>query len=49
LHYHDNWKRVEYRRLVAQGVLWTLGRAVPEGGLKVEVDEAVLALPQKKP
>ena len=24
MHYHDNWQREEYRRLVAQAVLWTL-------------------------
>lgn len=25
LHFHDNWQRPEYRSLVRQGVLWTLG------------------------
>ncbi len=24
MHFHDNWQREEYRRLVAQAVLWTL-------------------------
>ena len=24
LHFDDNWKRIEYRRLVTQGVLWTM-------------------------
>jgi hypothetical protein len=43
LHYHDNWKLPSYRRLVAQGVLWTLGLAVPEKGLDVAVDDKVLA------
>lgn len=23
-HYHDNWRREDYRRLISQGVLWTL-------------------------
>jgi type 1 glutamine amidotransferase len=25
LHFHENWKREEYRRLVTQGVLWSVG------------------------
>ena len=29
LHYHDNWQREEYRRLVAQAVLWTLHLEAP--------------------
>ena len=36
LHFHENWKRAEYRRLVGQGVLWTLKMAIPEKGLAVE-------------
>lgn len=36
LHFHENWKRPEYRRLVGQGVLWTLKVPVPEEGLAVE-------------
>jgi hypothetical protein len=39
LHFHANWRRAEYRRLVTQGVLWTLGVAVPKGGVEVEVAE----------
>jgi type 1 glutamine amidotransferase len=35
LHFHENWKRSEYRRLVGQGVLWTLKMPVPEKGLPV--------------
>jgi type 1 glutamine amidotransferase len=30
LHFHENWKRPEYRRLVTQGVLWSLGLPIPE-------------------
>jgi len=26
LHFHDNWQRPEYRKLMSQGVLWTLKR-----------------------
>jgi type 1 glutamine amidotransferase len=39
LHYHDNWKLTEYRRLVAQGVVWTLKVPVPKDGLPVEMTE----------
>lgn len=28
LHFHANWERPEYQRLVKQGVLWTVGREV---------------------
>jgi type 1 glutamine amidotransferase len=35
LHFHSNWKQPEYRRLVGQGVLWTLKLPVPEKGLVV--------------
>jgi type 1 glutamine amidotransferase len=44
LHFHDNWRLPEYRRLVAQGVLWTLKLPVPREGLAVEVKEADLQL-----
>jgi type 1 glutamine amidotransferase len=44
LHFHANWKLPEYRRLVAQGVLWTLKMPVPKDGLPVEVTEADLRL-----
>jgi type 1 glutamine amidotransferase len=36
LHFHENWDMPEYRRLVLQGVLWTLGRDVPRGGVAEE-------------
>jgi type 1 glutamine amidotransferase len=35
LHFHENWRREQYRRLVAQAVLWTLQLPIPEGGLAV--------------
>jgi hypothetical protein len=44
LHFHDNWRLLPYRRLVAQGVLWTLRIPVPENGLKAEVSEDDLKL-----
>jgi type 1 glutamine amidotransferase len=45
LHFHKNWKHESYRRLMTQGVLWTLGREIPSGGLTVEVTPADLELP----
>jgi type 1 glutamine amidotransferase len=47
LHYHENWKLPEYRRLVLQGVLWTLKRDIPEGGVPVEIRQEDLALPSR--
>lgn len=45
LHFHENWKLTEYRRLVLQGVLWTTGSPIPETGLGVEVRADDLKLP----
>jgi len=39
LHFHDNWRHADYRRLVAQGVLWSLKLPIPPEGAKVEVTE----------
>jgi type 1 glutamine amidotransferase len=39
LHFHDNWRLPAYRRLVAQGVLWTLDLPIPEKGLAVDVTD----------
>lgn len=36
-HYHANWARSEYRRFIAQGVLWTLKVAPPTEGFPAEV------------
>ena len=44
MHYHRNWERIECRRLIAQGLLWTLKMPIPEDGLAVKVDEQVLRL-----
>jgi hypothetical protein len=44
LHYHENWGLPAYRRLVAQGVLWSLGLPIPKEGLPVEVTAADLQL-----
>jgi len=47
LHFHDNWQRPEYRRLVAQGVLWTLGRQIPTEGLQMSLKPEALELPPR--
>ena len=44
LHFHDNWRLTSYRRLVAQGVLWTLKLPIPKEGLPVPVAEEDLKL-----
>lgn len=42
LHFHENWRLSEYRRLVVQGVLWTLELPIPAEGVDVSVDEKKL-------
>ncbi len=44
LHFHENWKLPEYRRLVVQGVLWSLKLPIPKEGISVDVDAADLKL-----
>jgi hypothetical protein len=44
LHFHENWNRPEYRRLIAQGVLWTLHLPIPPDGLNVDLPADVLKL-----
>lgn len=47
LHFHENWSRPEYRRLITQGVLWTMGQELPAEGIKVgEVPAELLKLPK---
>lgn len=48
LHFHANWKLPEYRRLVAQGTLWTLKLPIPKDGLAVEVKDEDLHLKSKE-
>lgn len=43
-HFHDNWKLPAYRRLMTQGIVWTLKLPVPEDGLPVDVSEKDLKL-----
>lgn len=46
LHFHENWKHTEYRRLLAQGVLWSLKVPVPKE-FDVRLDVSDLTLPRK--
>ncbi|MDQ3623368.1 MAG: ThuA domain-containing protein [Verrucomicrobiota bacterium] len=45
LHFHVNWERLEYRRLVTQAILWSLDLPIPAAGVKAEVHPQTLALP----
>ncbi len=43
-HFHNNWERPEYRRLVANAILWSLGREVPKEGAPADVPAESLKL-----
>lgn len=36
LHFHENWQSTDYRRLVTQGVLWTLQVPIPKDGISIK-------------
>lgn len=36
-HFHKNWSRIEYRRMMTQAVLWSLDLPVPEEGVVVDI------------
>lgn len=44
MHYHRNWQRAACRRLIAQGLLWTLKMPIPKAGLPVKVTQDDLKL-----
>lgn len=44
LHFHRNWTIAEYRRLVTQGVAWSLKIPVPRQGLTTKLAETDLKL-----
>lgn len=46
-HFHTHWRREEYRRLMAQAVLWSAKLPVPKDGLKVEISDADLKLEER--
>lgn len=43
-HFHENFARVEYRRLVCQAIFWSVKLPIPEQGLAVEVSKEDLKL-----
>jgi type 1 glutamine amidotransferase len=45
LHFHKNWEHAEYRRMVAQGIVWTLALPIPAAGLDVDIAKDDLKLP----
>ncbi len=45
LHFHANWSEPEYRRLMVQGILWTMHRDIPAQGVNVEIRKKDLELP----
>ncbi|HUG71565.1 MAG TPA: ThuA domain-containing protein [Pirellulaceae bacterium] len=40
-HFHKNWERVEYRRLITQAVLWSLDLPIPVAGVAVDIEPDV--------
>ncbi len=44
LHFHSNWQLPEYRRFVAQGVLWSLKLPIPTAGVMADIDSKKLQL-----
>ena len=48
LHFHKNWQHEPYRRMVVQGIVWTVKLPVPPEGLNVEIAEGDLKLPQRE-
>jgi type 1 glutamine amidotransferase len=47
LHFHKNWELAAYRRMVAQGIVWTLKVPIPDKGLNVDVTAEDLRLPDR--
>ena len=43
-HFHENWNRPEYRRLMTQSILWTLDLPVPQKGIDVDIPPRILKL-----
>lgn len=45
LHFHDNWRREEYRQLVCRGVLWSVGVDPQSAGPLAPLDDSDFAVP----
>ncbi|GAB4154339.1 MAG: hypothetical protein Tsb009_30970 [Planctomycetaceae bacterium] len=48
-HYHKNWEKEYYRRLVTQAVIWAAGKSVPKNGLPLKFSPSLLSMPRPKP
>lgn len=46
-HFHHNFARDDFRRLVVNGILWSAKERVPKNGAIVEVDASDVALPKR--
>jgi len=46
-HFYRNFQREPFRRMVVNGILWSAKVDVPEGGARVDLSEADLALPPR--
>jgi type 1 glutamine amidotransferase len=46
-HFHLNWGIPEFRRMVVNGILWTAGVDVPQGGAPVDLNAPVPKIPDK--
>ena len=49
LHFHENWKQEPYRRLMTQGILWSLKLPVPEKGINVQIPDKSYELQATSP
>jgi type 1 glutamine amidotransferase len=47
IHFHSNWERLEYRRLVTQAILWTFALPIPESGVPADISKEIFVLPAK--
>lgn len=48
-HFHDNFSLPDFRRMIANGILWTAGLDIPEAGAPVEIDPDWLKLEDPNP
>jgi type 1 glutamine amidotransferase len=39
-HFHEGWRDENFRRFVLNGILWTAGMEIPEGGIQSSLTEA---------
>ncbi|MBC8289514.1 MAG: ThuA domain-containing protein [Planctomycetes bacterium] len=49
LHFHENWKQESYRRLMTQGLLWTISQKIPEKGVAIPIEAKDLVPPPQPP